>query len=160
MKGELCSLTNCYAVLTRKSLPRFRKCVLPPPLLHPDDGGTSSSKILVSNYQSTRCKISQDMNIQRFCGNCQYLNTTVTNKFEFSFMILFTRICVSRMFARCSRLRSLSSAQLSPHTLTPSWTHHYTQRTPGDSNDDGHPTGCTKEAPLDAFLTNANLTAH
>jgi hypothetical protein len=65
---------------------------------------------------------------------------------------LFTWICVSRMFARYSRKGSLSIAQLSPHSLTPSWNHYYNQRTTGDSNDDGHSTGCTKEAPLDAFL--------
>jgi hypothetical protein len=66
--------------------------------------------------------------------------------------MLFTRICVSRMFARHSRKRSLSIAQLSPHTLTPCWNHHHNQLTPGDSHDDGRPIGCTKEAPLDAFL--------
>ena len=66
--------------------------------------------------------------------------------------ILFTRICVPHTFARYSRKGSLNIAQPSLHTLTPSSNHYYGQCSTEDSNDDGRLTGCTKEAPLDAFL--------
>ena len=66
--------------------------------------------------------------------------------------ILFTRICVSQTFARYSRKGSLNIAQLSVHTLTPSWNHYYGQCSTEDSNEDGYLTGCTKEAPLVVFL--------
>ena len=66
--------------------------------------------------------------------------------------ILFTRICISHTFALYSRKGSLNIAQLSLHTLTPSWIHYYGQCSTEGSNDDGRLTGCSKEAPLDAFL--------